>query len=108
MPLDLFYVTIALIGTIIGIIDGFRKFENWNDKKQSFHYIWKGLLLLFSAVIFNGLLEGHWDLNYILAFLSLRKIGELWLFRAILSLAYIYLAMGIEILGIVYYKRSRI
>lgn len=104
MPLDLFYVMIAVVGSVIGLIDGLRKYENWNHNNQSFHYLWKGLLLLFFGMIFNSLFEGRWDLNYLIAFLSLRKAGRLWLFRAIVSFAYAYIAMGIEILVIVAVK----
>lgn len=107
MSIDLVGVTITIVICITVLIDGLMKFKQWEDYHQSIHYLWKGLLLLFIGTILNGLVESRWDLNYLISFLSLKKVGRWWLFRVFVSFAYIYVALGMEILVIISVKKHQ-
>ena len=105
MPIDLLGVMITVVICVVVLIDTLVKIKQWVSYDQSFHYLWRGLLLLLVGTIFNNLVEGRWDANYVISFLSLKIVGRWWLFRVFVSFAYIYIALGIEIMLIVKTKK---
>lgn len=107
MELDISEIIIAGVLCIVVLFDGLLKYRKWNDYQQVYDYLRIGLLMLLSATIFNSLVEGKWNLNYIISFLSLKQAGRWWMFRLFASIGYICLAMAIEILIIVKYKKNK-
>lgn len=106
MGVDLIEITISVMICIIVLAEGFLKFSKWEHYHQSLHYFWVGFLLLLTVGTFNSLAAGRWDLNYIMSFLSLKKVG-LWMFRILAMYSYIYLAKGIEVLVLVKMKKMK-
>ena len=106
MGVDLIEVTISAVVCIIVLADGFLKFSTWEHYRQSLHYFLVGFLVLLTVGTFNSLAVGRWDLDYIISFLSLKKVG-LWMFRILAMYSYIYFAKGIEVLIIVKTKKIK-
>lgn len=107
MGVDLIEVTISGVICIAVLAEGLLKFEKWEHYRQSLHYFSVGSLVLLAVATFNSLAAGRWDVDYIMSFLSLKKVG-LWMFRILASYSYIYLAKGIEVLIIVKIKNTKL
>jgi len=64
-----------------------------------------GISVLFITTILNSFIESRWDMDYIISFLTLKKVGE-WLFRISASLGYIAVLWGGT--GILIFKLKKI
>lgn len=107
MKVDMVEVGIVGVLCIAVLIDGLRKYKQWNTYRQPLEYAKAGLLLLLATTLLNSWAESRWELDYILSFLILEKVGSLWMFRYFTAIGYICLAMSIEILAIVISKKSK-
>ena len=103
MGVDLIEIAIAGVVCIIVLAEGFLKSSKWEHYRQSLHYFLVGFLILLTVGTFNSLATGRWDVDYIISYLSLKKVG-LWMFRIFAMYSYIYLAKGVEVLIIVKIK----
>jgi hypothetical protein len=107
MELDLAVIMISGVFCIYMLIKSYLNKQQWQNYRQSYRYLWIGLMILVTVTIFNSLTEMRWDLHYVLSFLGLKKVGK-WLFRVIASYGYISLAMGLEVLVIVKLENTKI
>jgi len=57
------------------------------------------------STIGNSLISGNWEMNYIIAFLKLIKLGEGVFFRGLAFLSYIAISLGITSTIIMTIKR---
>jgi len=107
MKVDIVEVVIILVIGLLGLIDGLKNRNKWQKYRQSVQYFRIGIVLLLIGTIFNSLVEGRWDLNYIAALLSLKQAGRWWLFRLFTGIGYVSLIMGLEVLVLTKINRNQ-
>ena len=103
-PYDYILIVLFLIGTIIGVAHVFHDRQGFNSYKAAMPFLIGGMLFVVVSTVGNCAIEDHWDIEYIISFLSLRKVSEDWFFRHLNSWGYIFMSWGIAILLIVFRK----
>ena len=93
MRLDVATIIISGLGCLIGLIYMFLFPKKWTTFLGSLRIFLIGLLFLFVTTISNSLIEAHWNMDYIINFMSLKEVGD-WLFRVIASFGYIFMIWG--------------
>jgi len=104
---DYIFVALIFIITLAGIADLFRKRQRYNSYREAKTLVIVGILFLVVSTVGNCLIEGNWNIEYIISFLSLRKVSY-WFFLELNSLGYMSLSWGFVILLIVFKKRRNV
>ena len=94
-------IVVGIIGTLTILV---CKEKLPTKISASVRFLLGGVLILLFTTFGNSLVEGHRDFEYILDFLSLKKVGR-WFFRLSASLGYITILWGIgAFIGITFKK----
>ena len=80
-PQDYILIVIVLIASIVGIMQLFRNRQKFAFYKEAMPFVMGGILLSLFSTIGNCITENHWDIEYIIAFLSLKKVSDGWFFN---------------------------
>ncbi|MEW6054936.1 MAG: hypothetical protein AB1552_14335 [Nitrospirota bacterium] len=90
MEFDITTIAISGFGLLIGIIYILIGNLSINAKKS----VLRCLIILLIITLLNCLVEGRWDMDFVISFLILKKVG-IWALRASVSLVYICILWGL-------------
>jgi hypothetical protein len=90
---DLATIIISGFGCIYGLIYMFKHAGKWPNYSEAIRIILLGVMFLFSTSILNSLIESQWNVQYIIDFFSLKKVGR-WIFRVLASFGYVFIIWG--------------
>jgi hypothetical protein len=90
---DYFLIIFLSIAIIIGMVELIRKPQQSFLKIKVTTAIALGLSLILISLTINSFVENRWDVDFILSFLCLKKVGKNWFtyFRSFVVIGYIFL-----------------
>jgi hypothetical protein len=106
MEFDITTIAISGIGLLIGIVyilTGGRLFRECSEESlkterslpiNAKNFMLRCLITLLIVILLNCLVEGRWDMDFIIDFLLLKKVG-IWALRASASLVYMCILWGL-------------
>lgn len=101
-----FYQILWIISYVLIFVFTFYERERWSTSFAAKRPLLVGILLLFGSTVFNSVVEGRWDLKYLIDFLRLIKVGRSF-FLMTCGLSYALILYGTEILLIVFVKNLK-
>jgi hypothetical protein len=106
MEHDLNIIITAAITCLIGVIYIFLYPQKGMNYSKYVRLSFVGISILFITAMLNSLIESRWELDYIISFLAIRKVGE-WLFRISASLGYIAVLWGLSGIVVIKFRKGK-
>lgn len=94
---DYFLIILTFAGIVVGFVELIRKPQAMFPLNKTTHTVAIGILLIMLSVILAGLIEKHWDADYIISLLCLKKISFIGFAHAgiFVSFGYIFIVLGV-------------
>lgn len=98
---DYILIGIAIAVSIAGIVQLIRHRKELFNCEDALIPLMTGILIVLLTTIANSFFEHHWEFNYIVDFLLLKRVTKSFFFRDLCQFGYIFLSWGLAMIVII-------